>query len=100
MKHWIFALLITLASDALHAENNQSTPQTTPKVIENNTTDPKQLAKHVKEQMKLEEHYARTQSFAQGKDYNLSIHKVDPKDLESIYVDPPEYDFNMDDVYD
>ncbi len=95
MKNWTFALLIALASTVLHAENNQSTAG-----IEDNTTNPDQLAKHVKEQLKLEEHYAKTQSFAQGKDYNLSVHQVDKKDLDSIPVIEPEYDFNMDDVYD
>ncbi len=86
MKNWTFALLIALMSTTLHAENN--------------TTNPDQLAKHVKEQMKREEIFARTQEFKQGDDYNLTEHMVDPKDLESIQVDPPEYDFDMNDVYD
>jgi hypothetical protein len=59
-----------------------------------------QNAKHVEEQMKREEHYAKTQSFAQGDDYNLTEHEIDPKDLENIQVDPPMYDFDMNDVYD
>ncbi len=95
MKNWTFALLIALASTVLHAENNQSIAG-----IEDNITNPDQLAKHVKEQMKREETFARTQEFKQGDDYNLTEHQVDPKDLENIHVDPPEYDFNMDDVYD
>ena len=95
MKNWSFALLVALVSSVLHAENNQSTAE-----IENNTTDQKQLAKHVKEELKLEEHYSKTQAFEQGKDYNFSVHKVDPKDLDTIPVIEPEYDFNMDDVYD
>ena len=95
MKNWTFAILIALVSPVLHAENNRNATS-----IDNNTTNQKQLAKHVKEELRLEEHYSKTQAFEQGKDYNLSIHKVDPKDLETIPVIEPEYDFNMDDVYD
>jgi len=64
------------------------------------TVDKAQLEKHVQEQIKREENFARTQTFLQGDDYNLSEHQVDPNDLNSVKVDPPEYEFNMDDVYD
>jgi len=50
--------------------------------------------------MKREAHYAKTQEFEQGDDYNLSEHQVDPNDVKNIHVDPPMYDFDMDDVYD
>ncbi len=64
------------------------------------TVDKVQLEKHVQEQIKREENFARTQTFLKGDDYNLSEHQVDPNDLNSVKVDPPMYDFNMDDVYD
>jgi hypothetical protein len=94
MKKWAFSLAFALLSSLLFAENNASLP------AQSATTDKAQLTKHLEEQIKREEHYAKTQSFAQGDDYNLSEHEIDPKDLENIQVDPPMYDFDMDDVYD
>ena len=93
MKKWLFFSLLSVIVSSVSAENNATT-------ADKNTTVKSQLTKHVSEQIKLEEHYSKTQSFEQGKDYNLSIHQVDKKDLDSIPVIEPEYDFNMDDVYD
>ena len=55
--------------------------------------------KHLKEQMQREKKYAHEQKFYQGKEYDLSEQKVDPKDLDSIPVIEPENDFDMTDVY-
>ena len=87
MKKWIVLGMALIMTAASQAENNKTTTEV-------------QLSKHVKEQLRREEYFAKTQSFAQGDDYNLSEHQVDPKDLESVPVIEPEYDFNMDDVYD
>jgi len=92
MKKWTISLIIPLLSTALLADENVST--------DTNLSSKAQTEKHLKEQMKREEQFAKTQSFAQGDDYNLTEHQVDPKDIENIQVDPPMYDFNMDDVYD
>ena len=56
-------------------------------------------AKHVKEQMEREKKFAKEQKFYQGKEYDLSAEKVDPKDLDSIPEIEPENDFDMTDVY-
>jgi Ni/Co efflux regulator RcnB len=101
MKKWFFAGLFALAATAANAETNTTNDTNTTRAPrETNATSVVQTAKHVEEQMKREEHFAKTQSFAQGDDYNLTEHQIDPKDLENIQVDPPMYDFNMDDVYD
>jgi len=96
MKKWAFPLIVSLIGFASAAETNATAEANTSAA---GTTNPDQLAKHVQEQMKREEHFAKTQSFAQGDDYNLSEHQVDPKDLENVQVDPPMYDFDMNDVY-
>ena len=92
MKKWLFFSLFLGITSIVSAENNAT--------ADNNATTKAQLAKHVAEQLKREEHFAKTQSFAQGDDYNLSEHQVDPKDVETVPTIEPEYDFNMDDVYD
>ena len=56
-------------------------------------------AKHIKEQMLREKKFAHEQRFYQGKEYNLSAQKVDPKDLDSIPSIEPDFDFDMTDVY-
>jgi len=56
-------------------------------------------AKHVKEQMEREKKFAKEQKFYQGKEYDLSAQKVDPKDLDSVPEIEPENDFDMTDVY-
>jgi hypothetical protein len=95
MKKGLYLLLLPFALSA--ADNVTVTP---PAADTNITVDKAQLEKHVKEQLEREENFARTQTFLKGDDYNLSEHQVDPKDLEHIQVDPPEYDFDMNDVYD
>ncbi len=55
--------------------------------------------KHLKEQMQREKKFAKEQKFYQGKEYDLSAQKVDPKDLDSIPIIEPENDFDMSDVY-
>jgi hypothetical protein len=95
MKKWVFLGLISLSTAAISGESNTSIDQN-----HATTADKKQLDKHILEEIKREENFARTQEFKQGKDYNLSEHKVDPKDLNSVPVINPEYDFDMDDVYD
>ncbi len=95
MKKSIFLALTSLSMTMMGGETNDT-------IDKNNsvTVDTKQLEKHLKEQIKREENFARTQEFKKGKDYNLSEHQVDPEDLNSVQVIEPEYDFNMDDVYD
>jgi hypothetical protein len=95
MEKWTFTVLVSLMTVSLFAENIPSDTTAKESVV---TT--KQTAKHLKEQMKREEHFAKTQSFAQGDDYNLTEHQVDPNDLTNVPVMEPQYDLNMDDAYD
>jgi hypothetical protein len=55
--------------------------------------------KHLQEQIEKEKRFAKEQKFYQGKEYNLSEEKVDPKDVDSIPMIEPENDFDMTDVY-
>ncbi len=54
---------------------------------------------HVKEQLELEQKYAKEQEFYNAEDYNFSAVEVDEKSLSNIPKIEPDYDFNMDDVY-
>ncbi len=65
-----------------------------------NLSKNKLLQKHLKEQMKREAKYAKEKMFYKGKDYNLTEHQVDPNSLKKIKPIEPEYDFDMDHVYD
>jgi hypothetical protein len=93
MKKSILALCAITTLSLMGGEINATQAQV-------GVIDKDQNAKHVNEQMKREEHYAKTQEFLKGDDYNLSEHEIDPKDLENVQVDPPMYDFDMNDVYD
>jgi len=107
-KLFFSSLSILLMTFSLHAENNDSnrTDQNTEhnrsiakeqKKTDSNKT--KLIDKHVKEQMEREKEYAQKQSFAQGDDYDLSAHEVDPNALPDVPVIEPDYDFEIDDVY-
>ena len=82
-----FPLLITLLLNA--GETNTST----------GTDDRNLTQSNLKEQLEREKRYAKEQKFYQGKDYNLSEHKVDPKLVEKVPVIEPDYDFDITDVY-
>jgi len=84
-KICLFLLMSTLGFSLLHAKNM--------------TKEEALKAKHVKEQMEREKKFAKEQKFYQGKEYDLSAEKVDPKDLDSVPEIEPENDFDMTDVY-
>jgi len=92
-----FLLIVLLGwSVGLWAENNSSK--------EDNATGVRQEKvqvdeKAIKEQIEREKKYAKEQKFYQGDEYDLDVHKVDPKTLEKIPTIEPEYDFDMTDVY-
>jgi hypothetical protein len=97
MKHF---LLLSLFSVAIFAETNTS--DTLSSEVNRSKTDIEQKAleaQQVKEQMEREAHYAKTQSFAQGDDYDLKSVEVNQKSLENIPSIEPDYDFDMTDVY-
>ncbi len=56
--------------------------------------------KHLEEQMQKEKKYAKERAFYQGSEYNLKDTQIDEKSLSKVPVIEPEYDFDMDDVYD
>ena len=92
-------ILITFISITLNAESNSSAETNSTVNVENNSTLTK-AEKHLEEQIKKEQKFAKEQRFYQGADYDLSSHEVDSNSLDSIPLIEPEYDFNMDDVYD
>ena len=84
MKLIGFLIITILLSQTLNADNNQSGSI---------------VQKHIEEQMKKEQQYAKERAFHQGKDYNLDDTKVDPNTVNSVPLIKPEDDFDMTDVY-
>ena len=110
-KLFLLTFMIASFTLALHAENNTSTKTNLStennntvketKSAENNESDKaKRAEQQIEEQMKREEKYAKEQTFYQGKNFDLSELEVDPKSLDAIPNIEPDYDFDMDDVYD
>ena len=98
------AIVMTFISISLSAESNCSieTNSTLPINVEQNSTMIKdeKSKKHLAEQIAKEKKFAQEQKFYQGEDYDLSSHEIDVNSLDSIKAIEPEYDFNMDHVYD
>jgi hypothetical protein len=93
-------LLLSLLSVAIFAENNTSHTSSVEVNSSKMLMHKKALeAKQVKEQMAREAQYAKTQSFAQGDDYDLKSVEVNQKSLDNIPTIEPDYDFDMTDVY-
>ncbi len=106
-KLFLSVLLIGSLTLTLNAENNDTTKtksntenNTSTKAKENSSTKAKKAEEQIQEQMKKEEKYAKEQTFYQGKNYDLSDHEVDPNSLSDIPDIEPDYEFDMDDVYD
>ncbi|NPA50089.1 MAG: hypothetical protein GXO02_00480 [Epsilonproteobacteria bacterium] len=86
MKKIILLLFIFLLT-ILNGQNNETK--------DNNLTK-----KHIQEQIKREQKYAKEKTFYMGDEYNLTEKAVDEKSLENVPVISPEYDFDIDDLYD
>jgi len=109
-KILIISLVPLLFTLSLHAESNNTAqikvkPHTTAadsKKDANTTKSEKEkrMQKQIEAQMEKEKKYAKEKTFYQGPEYDLSAYEIDPKSLDNIEVVEPDYDFNMDDVYD
>ena len=93
MRHILLSTIVMLSlyadSNITQQENNSS---------EQNIT--KKIDKQLQMQMEREKKFANEQRFYQGEDYDLSYAEVDKSSLDSVNLIEPDYDFNMDDVYD
>jgi hypothetical protein len=99
--HKIFFLGFILTF-SVYAETNstQESNATVKKNLKDKTVITKKLTEQqVKEQMAREAEYAKSQSFAQGDDYDLKAVEVNVKSLDNIPSIEPDYDFDMTDVY-
>ena len=104
---FLFFPLLVMALESNTTENNQSLESNSSiksdkneSKSELNLTKEELIQKALEEQIEREKKYQREQKFYMGKDYNLDEKKVDKKILQHIEPIEPEYDFNMDDVYD
>jgi cytochrome c biogenesis factor len=92
-------LVTTFLLLSLSAENN-TTHKETQKTDQNSSKIESKASKQLKKQMEREAKFAKEQRFYQGDDYDLSYAEVDPNSLDDIPLIEPDYDFDMDDVYD
>ncbi|MEA2028185.1 MAG: hypothetical protein U9N49_04355 [Campylobacterota bacterium] len=88
-KPLLSIFIVGLLTTLLYSEANKS--------IEINQTK-SQL--ELQKQIKLEKEYAKTGEFKKGKDYNLSYAEVNTSTLDNVPTLVPDYEFDMDDVYD
>ncbi len=98
MKSLFMATLILISSSlALNAENNE-----TIKKDENSSssTKAKRAEKQLEKQMKREQKFAEEQKFYHGKNHDLSYAEVNKESIDSVPLIEPDYEFDMDDVYD
>ena len=93
-------LITTLLLLSLSAENNTTQKVDTNSSDQNSSKIESKASKQLKKQMDREAKFAKEQRFYQGDDYDLSYAEVDPNSLDGIPLIEPDYDFDMDDVYD
>jgi hypothetical protein len=93
---FVTAIFIISCSVGLNADNNESIKEDT----KSNLSKEQRTQKQLEVQMKREEKFAREQTFYQGKEHDLGYAKVNPDSIDSVPLIEPEYDFDMDDVYD
>jgi hypothetical protein len=97
MKNTLMVMLMFISSSLiLNADNNESLQVEEDSSSEKTTRAEKQLEK----QMKREEKFAQEQKFYHGKNHDLSYAEVNEESIDSVPLIEPEYDFDMDDVYD
>jgi len=102
----LFLSILLIGSTTLHAENNttqeKNSTQEQSSIIssESNITKEERTKKQLQTQMEKEKKYAEEQRFYQGSEHDLSGYEVDPNSLDDVPLIEPDYDFDMDDVYD
>ena len=104
-KLFISTLLISLSTTVLYSENNESnitTEANDSKIIKTDDINSSESKAQIQleKQMEREKKYAKEQRFYQGSEFDLSSFEIDKSSLDDIPLLEPDYDFNMDDVYD
>ncbi len=103
MKILFISSLLILS---LYAENNislesNSTISTDKNITSDlNSSKINKIEEQLKKQIEREKKFAKEQTFYQGKDYDLDYAKINQETIDSVPLLEPDYDFNMDDVYD
>jgi len=100
MKKLITLMLIAILTTLSANESNTTKDSNATIKQDSNLTEEELAKKQVEEQMKLEEKYAKEQKFYMGDEYDLKGVEVDKDSIDSVPLIEPDYDFDMDDVYD
>ena len=101
----LFILSLYAENNSSH-ENNISSESNLTIVSDKNITSDlnnskiNKIEEQLKKQIEREKKFAKEQTFYQGKEYDLSYAEVNPDSLDSVPLLEPDYDFDMDDVYD
>jgi len=92
-KELFLVLLLSFGFSVLSADNNKTISSS-----EQNAT--KRANAQLKVQQEREKKFAREQTFYKGKNHDLSYAEINQDSIDSVPLIEPDYDFNMDDVYD
>ncbi len=101
----LFILSLYAENNSSH-ENNISSESNLTIVSDKNITSElnsskvNKIEEQLKKQIEREKKFAKEQTFYQGDDYDLDYAKVNQETIDSVPLLEPDYDFNMDDVYD
>lgn len=96
MKSILLAtILLGSCSLFLNAENNESVEADT-----NSSTQTQRAEKQLEKQMKREAKFAQEQTFYKGENHDLGYAEINKESIDSVPLIEPDYDFDMDDVYD
>jgi len=98
------SVMVVYAQDQNQSNIDQNSTQehnVTKQVVTADTNSSQSNAQlELEKQMEREKKYAKEQRFYQGSEYDLSSFEVNKNSLDSIPLIEPDYDFDMDDVYD
>ncbi len=69
-------------------------------LVSASTDNEKISEKHLKQQLEKEKKYAKEQAFYTEENYDFKGAEVNPDSVKNIKVMEPQYEFDMNDVYD
>ena len=95
----LLLLVGILSISSLYAENNTTTKTKDTNITKKDTNGSGLTQQQIEEQIKLEEKYAKEQTFYQGDNYDLKSKEINEKSLDNIPAIEPDYDFDITDVY-
>jgi hypothetical protein len=94
MNKLLITLIVVTSIGTLYAEDNRTVDKNS------SSTQEERTAKQLEKQINREKKFAKEQKFYKGKNHDLAYAEVNKESIDSIPLIEPDYDFDMDDVYD